>query len=43
MIAKYKALGVPKYILIDREGIIRYNSHLSDNRFIPDAVVDWHL
>jgi peroxiredoxin len=43
MTAKYKAQGIPKYILIDREGIIRYNSHLSNNRFIPDAVVNRQL
>ena len=35
---EYKALGVPKYILIDKQGLIRYNSHLA-NMLPPDAEV----
>jgi thiol-disulfide isomerase/thioredoxin len=43
MVEAYRARGVPKYILIDREGYVRYNSHLAELRFIPDSLVDRYL
>lgn len=43
MATTYKAKGVPKYILIDKQGTIRYNSYVSENKFISEEVLDKYL
>ncbi|WP_116128305.1 TlpA family protein disulfide reductase [Lewinella sp. IMCC34183] len=39
----YKAQGLPKYLLIDKDGILRYNSHLHDHHFVPLEIVKRYL
>ncbi|MBB4081112.1 thiol-disulfide isomerase/thioredoxin [Lewinella aquimaris] len=43
MATMYKAMGVPKYILIDKEGYVRYNSHLNNYKFVGEDIIDRYL
>lgn len=43
MATLYKAKGIPKYILIDKEGYIRYNSHLKNYEFLPEHILKRYL
>ncbi len=36
----YNVLGRPHYFVIDKNGSIRYNSHLNGNKFIPEGLID---
>ncbi len=43
MTTKFKAKGVPKYFLLDKQGIIRYNSHLTEGDPVPEKLIDRYL
>jgi hypothetical protein len=43
MAFKFNARALPKYFLIDKEGIVRYNSHLSGMAFVPENLISRYL